>query len=317
MIMFDIETFKLTKRFGDIVAVNSVNLRIKRGEIFGLLGPNGAGKSTLVRLLCGILRPTSGYALVGGMDIRSEPDEIKKIIGYMSQRFGLYDDLTVEENISFYAGIYLGDRKLAERRTEEVIEKLSFGEYRRTLAGHLSGGWRQRLSFATAIVHEPKIVFLDEPTSGVDPVSRRQFWELVYNLSAEGKTVLVTTHYMDEAERCNRIGFISSGRLIAVDSPGEIKRKYMVGEIINVIPRDLMGVYRLLSKLDFIHDIGIFGDSLHIIVDRADEKIQAIKDFLNSRQIEYLKIEKIQPSIEDVFTLLTREQIHCVDKCDK
>jgi ABC-2 type transport system ATP-binding protein len=306
--MYDIETFDLTKKFGDIIAVNSVNLKIREGEIFGLLGPNGAGKSTLVRLLCGLLRPTSGGANVGGFSITKEPEKVKRIIGYMSQRFGLYDDLTVEENISFYAGIYLNDKKLAQKRTEEIIEQLSFEKYRKTLAMHLSGGWRQRLSFATAIVHEPKIVFLDEPTSGVDPVSRRQFWELVYDLSAKGKTVLVTTHYMDEAERCNRIAFILNGKIMAVDSPSEIKKKYMGGEVIDIIPEDLMTSYAVLSSLDFVQDIGIFGDSIHIVVENADEKISEISEFLKKKNLNFLKIEKIQPSIEDVFVSLTKSR---------
>ncbi|CUS83047.1 ABC-2 type transport system ATP-binding protein [Candidatus Kryptonium thompsonii] len=306
--MFDVETFELTKKFGDLIAVNSVSLKIESGEIFGLLGPNGAGKSTLVRLLCGLLKPTSGSAIVGGFSITEEPEKVKKIIGYMSQRFGLYDDLTVEENISFYAGIYLNDRKLAKQRTEEIIEQLSFQKYRKTLAMHLSGGWRQRLSFATAIVHEPKIVFLDEPTSGVDPVSRRQFWDLVYQLSAKGKTVLVTTHYMDEAERCNRVAFISQGKILAVDPPTEIKQKYMRGEVINIIPDDLMFCYNVLSSLDFIEDIGIFGDSIHIVVQNADEKISEIENFLRKKNLMFKRIEKIQPSIEDVFVALTKNK---------
>ncbi|CUS76333.1 ABC-2 type transport system ATP-binding protein [Candidatus Kryptonium thompsonii] len=306
--MFDVETFELTKKFGDLIAVNSVSLKIESGEIFGLLGPNGAGKSTLVRLLCGLLKPTSGSAIVGGFSITEEPEKVKKIIGYMSQRFGLYDDLTVEENISFYAGIYLNDRKLAKQRTEEIIEQLSFQKYRKTLAMHLSGGWRQRLSFATAIVHEPKIVFLDEPTSGVDPVSRRQFWDLVYQLSAKGKTVLVTTHYMDEAERCNRVAFISQGKILAVDPPTEIKQKYMRGEVINIIPDDLMFCYNVLSSLDFIEDIGIFGDSIHIVVQNADEKISEIENFLRRKNLMFKRIEKIQPSIEDVFVALTKNK---------
>jgi len=306
--MFEIETFNLTRKFGDIIAVNSVNLKIEKGEIFGLLGPNGAGKSTLIRLLCAILKPTSGDASVGGFSIVKEPEEVKRIIGYMSQRFGLYDDLTVEENISFYAGIYLNDKKLARRRTEEIIEHLSLGRYRRTLAMHLSGGWRQRLSFATAIVHEPRIVFLDEPTSGVDPVSRRQFWELVYDLSARGKTILVTTHYMDEAERCNRIAFISQGEIIATGSPTEIKRKYMLGEVINIVPEDLMACYNALTSLGFVEDIGIFGDSIHIVVENADEKIFEISDFLRRKNLACIKIEKIQPSIEDVFVALTKNK---------
>ncbi len=306
--MFEVETFNLTKKFGDLTAVKSVNLKIERGEIFGLLGPNGAGKSTLIRLLCALLKPTSGTANVGGFSIIDEPEEVKKIIGYMSQRFGLYDDLTVEENISFYAGIYLNDKKLAYKRTEEIIEKLSLGEHRKKLAMHLSGGLRQRLSFATAIVHEPRIVFLDEPTSGVDPVSRRNFWELVYDLSAQGKTVLVTTHYMDEAERCNRIAFISQGEIIAVGSPTEIKKKYMRGEVINIVSEDLMACYNALTSLDFIEDIGIFGDSIHIVVDNADEKISEISDFFKKKNLTFIKIEKIQASIEDVFVALTKNK---------
>lgn len=306
--MFDVETFNLTKKFGDLTAVKSVNLKIEHGEIFGLLGPNGAGKSTLIRLLCALLKPTSGDAMVGGFSITKEPEEVKKIIGYMSQRFGLYDDLTVEENISFYAGIYLNDKKLARKRTEEIIEHLSLDKYRKTLAMHLSGGWRQRLSFATAIVHEPSIVFLDEPTSGVDPVSRRQFWELVYDLSARGKTVLVTTHYMDEAERCNRIAFISQGEIIAIGSPTEIKRKYMRGEVISIVPEDLMACYNALSSLNFIEDIGIFGDSIHIVVDNADEKMPEISVFFKKKNLGFIKVEKIQPSIEDVFVALTKNK---------
>ncbi len=306
--MFDVETFNLTKKFGDLIAVNSVNLKIEHGEIFGLLGPNGAGKSTLIRLLCALLKPTSGDATVGGFSITKEPEEVKKIIGYMSQRFGLYDDLTVEENISFYAGIYLNNKKLARKRTEEIIEHLSLEKYRKTLAMHLSGGWRQRLSFATAIVHEPNIVFLDEPTSGVDPISRRQFWELVYNLSARGKTVLVTTHYMDEAERCNRIAFISQGEIIAIGSPTEIKKKYMRGEVITIVPKDLMTCYNALSSLNFIEDIGIFGDSIHVVVDNADEKMPEISLFFKKKNLSFIKIEKIQPSIEDVFVALTKNK---------
>ncbi|MFN3135737.1 MAG: ABC transporter ATP-binding protein, partial [Candidatus Kryptonium sp.] len=247
-------------------------------------------------------------AVVGGFSITTESEKVKKIIGYMSQRFGLYDDLTVEENISFYAGIYLNDRKLAKQRTEEIIEQLSFQMYRKTLAMHLSGGWRQRLSFATAIVHEPRIVFLDEPTSGVDPVSRRQFWDLVYELSAKGKTVLVTTHYMDEAERCNRVAFISQGKILAVDTPTEIKRKYMQGEVISIVPEDLMSCYNVLSYLDFIEDIGIFGDSIHIVVQNADEKISEIENFLRKKDLVFKRIEKIQPSIEDVFVALTKNK---------
>ena len=302
-----VETFNLTKKFGNITAVDSVSFDVKSGEIFGLLGPNGAGKTTLVRLLCGLLKPTDGYAVVGGYDIRKDAEKVKQIIGYMSQKFGLYDDLTVEENISFYAGIYLNDRKLAKERTEQIIKELSFERYRKTLAAYLSGGWRQRLSFATAIVHRPKIVFLDEPTSGVDPVSRRHFWELVYELSRSGTTVFVTTHYMDEAERCNRVGFILNGKLIAVDTPTRIKMRYLSGEVISVVVENIMDTYREFLELGFVRDVSVFGDSVHLVVDSADKRVDEIKKMLKSKGIKFTKIEKIIPSIEDVFVSLTKE----------
>ena len=234
---------ELSKQFGDFVAVDRLNLNVKRGEIFGFLGPNGAGKSTTIRMLCGILPPTSGSGTVAGFDIGRDAEEIKKNIGYMSQKFSLYDDLTVEENIDFYSGIYrIPDAKKRERK-EWVIGMAGLGEHRRSSTAILSGGWKQRLALGCAILHEPPIIFLDEPTSGVDPISRRNFWDLIYHLAGQGVTVFVTTHYMDEAEYCDRLGLIYRGELIALGTPEELKTREMTEEIIEVFcdrPQDAM-----------------------------------------------------------------------------
>ena len=214
---------RLEKRFGNFVAVNQVTFRVRRGEIFGFLGPNGAGKTTTIRMLCGILAPTSGHGMVAGFDIREQPEQIKAHIGYMSQKFSLYQDLTVEENIDFYSGIYRIPVAKKQQRKEWVIEMAGLQNHRRRPTAILSGGWKQRLALGCAILHEPPIVFLDEPTSGVDPISRRQFWDLIYDLSARGVTVFVTTHYMDEAEYCNRLGLIYRGELISLGTPHDLK----------------------------------------------------------------------------------------------
>lgn len=213
----------LEKRFGRFVAVDRVSFQVARGEVFGFLGPNGAGKSTTIRMLCGILTPSGGRGTVAGFDVRTQPEQIKAHIGYMSQRFSLYQDLTVEENIDFYGGIYRIPPEKRRERKEWVIEMAGLTNHRRQLTGVLSGGWKQRLALGCAILHEPPIIFLDEPTSGVDPISRRQFWDLIYDLSGRGVTVFVTTHYMDEAEYCNRIGLIYRGELIALGTPHELK----------------------------------------------------------------------------------------------
>jgi len=213
----------LEKRFGSFVAVDRVSFQVRRGEVFGFLGPNGAGKSTTIRMLCGILTPTAGRGTVAGFDIRTQPEQIKANIGYMSQKFSLYQDLTVEENIDFYSGIYCIPREKKRQRKEWVIEMSGLAEHRHHLTSILSGGWKQRLALGCAILHEPPIIFLDEPTSGVDPISRRQFWDLIYDLSSRGVTIFVTTHYMDEAEYCNRLGLIYRGELIALGTPHELK----------------------------------------------------------------------------------------------
>ncbi len=213
----------LEKRFGDFVAVNRISLEVRKGEIFGFLGPNGAGKSTTIRMLCGIIAPTSGEGSVDGLDVRTQPEEIKKHIGYMSQRFSLYEDLTVDENLEFYAGIYGIDPHHREARRKWVLQMAGLEEHRHKRTGTLPAGWKQRLALGAAVLHEPPILFLDEPTSGVDPISRRQFWDLIYDLSGRGVTVFVTTHYMEEAEYCERLGMIYRGELVALGTPTELK----------------------------------------------------------------------------------------------
>ena len=226
---FAVTLRNLEKRFGDFVAVNRVSLDVRKGEVFGFLGPNGAGKSTTIRMLCGILQPSSGNGTVAGFDIIRETEEIKKKIGYMSQRFSLYDDLTVEENIDFFSGIYRIPAEKKKARKEWVIEMAGLEEHRRSMTSTLSGGWKQRLALGCAILHEPPIIFLDEPTSGVDPVSRRNFWDLIYHMAGEGVTVFVTTHYMDEAEYCDRLALIYRGELVAVGTPEELRRSRSMG----------------------------------------------------------------------------------------
>jgi ABC-2 type transport system ATP-binding protein len=218
-----VHTRALYKRFGDFVAVDNVDLDVKRGEIFGFLGPNGAGKSTTIRILCGLLEPSSGEASVAGFDVKTESEEIKKNIGYMSQKFSLYDDLTVEENIDFFSGIYGVPREKRPARKDYVLRMAGLEEKRKTMTHLLAGGWKQRLALGCAILHEPPVLFLDEPTSGVDPIARRRFWELIYQLSAAGRTVFVTTHYMDEAEYCHRIALMYRGKVIALGTPAELK----------------------------------------------------------------------------------------------
>ena len=304
--MTAIKTENLTRMFGHTVAVEGLNLEISRGEIFGFLGPNGAGKSTTIRMLCGILEPTQGGGMVGGYDIVSEPEKIKQVIGYMSQSFGLYQDLTVGENLKFYSRLYISDRQKCEQNIESAIELLGLGPYRKRLAGDLSGGWRQRLALACAVVHDPKIIFLDEPTAGIDPVSRRVLWDFLYELSHQGTTLFVTTHYMEEAERCHRIGFIWQGRLVACSTPDGIKDGFMKEEIINLKSAEINRAYSILKTSDLLSDVNLYGDEIHITVDNAREKIPAIRRLLEPAGLDILELKRIKPSIEDVFVALSK-----------
>jgi ABC-2 type transport system ATP-binding protein len=291
----------LTKKFGKFVAVDHISFRVKRGDIFGFLGPNGAGKSTTIRMLCGLFSPTEGSARVGGFDIATQPDEIKSRIGYMSQKFSLYEDLTVEQNINFYGGIYgLEGSRLVERK-RWAIEMAGLTGKESMLAHALSGGWRQRLALGCAILHEPPILFLDEPTGGVDPVSRRKFWDLIYDLSHRGVTVFVTTHYMDEAEHCNTIGLIYNGKLIALGSPTELKHsldRYSVYEVQCSNPIDAM---EMLQTQEWTTETSIFGSAFHISTLNLPDGDKIIRKLLKKENIAVSRIEKIIPSLEDVF----------------
>ena len=298
----------LTKRFGDFVAVDDISFRVRRGEVFGFLGPNGAGKSTTIRTICGLLAPTSGAAVVNGNDVSTHADEVKSNIGYMSQRFSLYEDLTVDQNINFYGGVYGLEGSRLDARKRWVLQMAGLVGKEHALTRSLSGGWKQRLALGCAILHEPPIVFLDEPTGGVDPVSRRNFWELIYQLSHSGVTVFVTTHYMDEAEHCNTIGLIYAGRLIAIGSPIELKKKldqFSFYEILTDHPIEAMDT---LQSLPWVNETSIFGSAFHVSAKGQADLKPKIRKALEATQIETKKIERISPSLEDVFIHLIAQE---------
>ena len=292
----------LTRRFGDFTAVDNISLAIGKGEIFGFLGPNGAGKSTTIKMLCGLLQPTGGKGFVGGNDITTKSEEIKKHIGYMSQKFFLYDDLTVEENINFFSGIYKVSREKKRGRMEWVLEMSGLKDRRNSVTKTLPGGFKQRLALGCAILHEPPILFLDEPTSGVDPISRRNFWDLIYEMARKGTTIFVTTHYMDEADYCDRLALIYRGRVIAEGTPSEMRQKYMKRDVLEI------EVDRLVAALEAVYKNGIetaiFGSLLHATVDNAEQDIPRIEALLKKEGIAVNRIEKIMPSLEDVFVTL-------------
>lgn len=304
-----IEINGLTKKFGTVTAVDGLTLSVEGGEIFGFLGPNGSGKSTLIRMLCGLISPTAGNARVAGFDILTETDAIRKTIGYMSQQFSLYQDLTVWENVNFYAHVYgLKGEKLQQRRAE-VIELTHIGPFRDRRAGALSGGWKQRLALSCALVHEPKIIFLDEPTAGIDPVARRELWDLFFQLSGFGITLFVTTHYMDEAERCARVGYIFNSKLITYGSPDELKQLPDVtppgAKWVEVSCPNTTVALGELKRAPYVRDATIFGQSIHLLMD-ADEPLDRIKATLEQIGIRDAKVTPAHPSLEDVFVTLTK-----------
>lgn len=292
----------LRRTFGDFVAVDNISLQVATGEIFGFLGPNGAGKSTTIRILCGLLLPTDGSGLVGGFDILSESEEIKKHIGYMSQKFSLYDDLTVEENIDFFGGVYNVPKVQRTTRKEWVLEMAGIQDRRKHLTMTLPMGFKQRLALGCAILHEPPIIFLDEPTSGVDPISRRNFWNLIHEMSDAGTTVFVTTHYMDEADYCDRLGLIYRGKIIAEGTPHELKQTYMQRGVVEIEVEQLVAAMDVLDRQAF--DVAIFGSTLHATVEDAQLFIPDLRMILEDAGIVVKRIEKIVPSLEDVFVTL-------------
>lgn len=294
----------LSRRFGDFTAVNRVSLDVKRGEIFGFLGPNGAGKSTTIRMLCGILAPTGGSGTVAGFDIIRQPEQIKAVIGYMSQKFSLYEDLTVEENIDFYGGIYKIAPERKPERKEWAIAMAGLGAHRSSRTGILSAGWKQRLALGCALLHEPPVIFLDEPTSGVDPISRRNFWDLIYHLAEQGTTVFVTTHYMDEAEYCDRLGLIYRGELIASGAPDELKTRLMKEDVIEIFCERPQEALEGIETVPGVRHAALFGAGLHVVAEDSGTAMPLIEDRLNRMGIALRSMEKILPSLEDVFVSL-------------
>ena len=303
-----VEVRDLVKRFGDFTAVDHVSLTVARGEIFGFLGPNGAGKSTAIRMLCGLLQPTSGSATVGGLDLNTQAEAIKSRIGYMSQKFSLYDDLTVEENIDFFSGIYGVARERREERKQYVLRMAGIEERRTSLTRLLSGGWKQRLALGCAILHEPPILFLDEPTSGVDPIARRTFWDLIYQLSAAGHTIFVSTHYMDEAEYCHRLALMDRGKVIALGTPAELKESLKSHHLLQLEVSDVLGSMKALEGMAGVSDVAVFGGGLHVTVASEASAIQQIRSKLEKAGIAVSMIEPIQPSMEDVFVARIEEE---------
>ena len=303
-----VEMRDLVKRFGDFVAVDRVTMDVRRGEIFGFLGPNGAGKSTTIRMLCGLLAPTSGSATVGGLDVATQPELIKQRIGYMSQKFSLYDDLTVEENIDFFSGIYGVPRARREERKDYVLKMAGIAERRTSMTHLLSGGWKQRLALGCAILHEPPILFLDEPTSGVDPIARRTFWDLIYELSNAGHTIFVSTHYMDEAEYCHRLALMYRGKITALGTPEELKESLGSHHLLLIEVSDLVGSMTLLEKMPEVSDVAVFGGGLHVTVDNDQSAIPKIREALEKGGIEVPILEPIQPSLEDVFVAMIERE---------
>lgn len=297
----------LVKRFGDFVAVDHISLETQKGEIFGFLGPNGAGKSTTIRMLCGLLTPTSGTAVVAGFDVEQKPESVRQNIGYMSQKFSLYNDLTVIENLRLFAGLYNVPSSELKERIEWSLAMANLRGRESLITGTLPGGWKQRLALGCAVLHKPPIIFLDEPTSGVDPISRRQFWELIHQMANEGVTVFVTTHYMEEAEYCNRLALIFRGKIVALGTPSELKHKSMRGELLLLECDPLGTAMEALRHVHGVMDTAVFGNAMHVLVANAEKAIPELRRYLEGRQIRVGRVERIRPSLEDVFVSLTTE----------
>jgi ABC-2 type transport system ATP-binding protein len=298
----------LTKRFGDLIAVNAVDLDIHRGEVFGFLGPNGAGKSTTIRMLCGILDPTAGEAQVLGYDIRREPEQLKARLGYMSQRSSLYADLTVVEQLDFYARVYGLDPATRRAKVSGWIETAGLAGRESDLVSTLSGGWRQRLALGAAVMHHPDLLLLDEPTSGVDPLSRREFWELIYRFADAGTTVMVTTHYMDEAEHCDRLAFIYGGRIVATGAPAEIKRVHLPGELLEVRCDDWMRALELVRAAPLVRDAALYGVAIHALVDDAAAARGPLQAALEAAGVGVRGIAPVAPTLEDIFVAIVTHE---------
>lgn len=299
-----VEIHDMVKAFGAFVAVDHVTLQVAKGEIFGFLGPNGAGKSTTIRMLCGLLTPTSGRGSVNGFDVAKQPEEIRRSIGYMSQKFSLYDDLTVEENIDFFSGIYGVPHARRSERKDYVVQMAGLTERRSALTRTLSGGWKQRLALGCAILHDPPVLFLDEPTSGVDPIARGAFWGLIHDLAETGHTIFVSTHYMDEAEYCHRLALMYRGKVIALGTPAELKQGLTSQTLLQLDSGDPLMSMRALEGIPGVHDVAVFGGGLHVTVEDAVKGEAAIRAALEAGKISISRLERIEPSMEDVFVAM-------------
>ncbi len=302
-----IEVKKLSKTFGEFVAVNNVSFNVKKGEVFGFLGPNGSGKTTVIRMILGLLQPTFGTVTVLGCDVYKDREKLRSNIGYMSQKFSLYEELTVEENLDFYAGVYnLSKKKIAEKK-KEILKMADLEGREHLIVSNLSGGWKQRLALGCSIIHEPDILLLDEPTGGVDPIARRQFWDIIYNLSQKGVTVLVTTHYMDEAEHCNSIGFLYYGNILSLDTPNNMKEKVIDGDIIEIKTNNTLKSIEVLKDVEYVKSASVYGAGMHVLADCKLNK-DVTKSILSLNNIEVYSMKKVKPSLEDVFVFLVEKE---------
>jgi ABC-2 type transport system ATP-binding protein len=300
-----VEVRDLSRAFGSFIAVDKITLEVAKGEIFGFLGPNGAGKSTTIRMLCGLLMPTGGGGTVGGYDIGAEPEAVKRIIGYMSQKFSLYDDLTVEENIDFFGGVYRVPKEKKGARKAWVLKMAGIEDKRKVLTGTLATGFKQRLALGCAVLHEPPVLFLDEPTSGVDPMSRRRFWDLIREMADSGAAIFVTTHYMQEADYCDRLALIYRGRIVAEGAPMRLRQDYMKREILEIETERTVEALEILLNNGI--ESAIFGSALHATVEDAASSARRIRTIMESAGIAVERIERIMPSLEDVFVTLIEE----------
>ncbi|HUB90363.1 MAG TPA: ABC transporter ATP-binding protein [Dyella sp.] len=305
-----IEVQALCKRFGDFDAVANVSFAVAKGEILGFLGPNGAGKSTVIRMLCGLLRPTSGHITVDGIDVAHDPEAVRQHIGYMSQKFSLYNDLSVLENLQFFGGVYGVGRQLIGERIQGALQLAGLTEHANTTVQDLAGGWKQRLALGCAILHRPKVLVLDEPTSGVDPLSRRRFWDLIHDLSADGVTVLVSTHHMDEAEYCNRVALINRGSIVALDTPENIRHRALDGELVQICGTPLGQLLEALAAYAPARDVAVFGSVVHALLTHADEESQPLATYLTGHGIGEVSVARIEPTLEDAFVRMIGMQAH-------
>jgi ABC-2 type transport system ATP-binding protein len=299
-----LEVENLTKKFGNFTAVDHVSFSVQAGEVIGYLGPNGSGKTTTIRMLCGLMSPTEGTSRIMGHDLITDAEGIKPHIGYMSQKFSLYDDLTVSENLEFYSGVYEVPLDQEKERIQSTLKMAGLEKRPNTLTSDLSGGWRQRLALGCAMLHRPPLLFLDEPTSGVDPVARREFWDLIYEFAAGGTTIFITTHYMDEAEHCNRVGFMYHSKLLAFDSPRNLKNTYLHGTALDLDVSSLLDTVEKLIAMDGIAQATLHGDRAHVIYDSEVWTTKRLTEALVNQGIEVYSVGKVESTLEDVFTLL-------------